>query len=249
MHHLASSKAPLPCPLRERARVPRGPAPCPLGPSAPYEGGGRAQPTKPPGRGPPRPRPEVQNALSPSPGETWFHHRREHHSRGTCTDCQTEYKAFSARRAPASLSGSTLPPCPAAGARQLLHGNRRAEPWKSRMRGSSPSGLGFRLNGNRSLSNKSFHPHSQPEERSAKGSAVTPKLGRHPLTRARQPRQRLPLVVPSSPPVPTGLSQLSLPHPHAPDFPFPHIRPGLPGFPAAGPGGQSPRGHHPPASL
>lgn len=191
---------------------------------------------------------EVQNALSPSPGETWFHHRHVHHFRGTCTDCQTEYKPFSARRAPASLSGSTPPPCPAEGARQLLLGNRRAEPWKPRMRGSSPSGLGFRL-GKRSLSNESFHPHSQPEERSAKGSAVTPTLGRHPLTRARQPRQRLPLVVPSSPPVPTGLSQLSLPDPHAPGFPFPHIRPGLPGFPAAGPGGHTPRGHHPPASL
>lgn len=171
---------------------------------------------------------EVQNALSTSPGETWFHHRRVHHFCGTCTDCQTGYKPFSARRAPASRSGSSPPPCPAEGARQLLHGNRRAEPWKPRMRGSSPSGLGFRLNGNRSLSNKSFHPHAQPEERSAKGSAVTPTLGRHPLTRARQPRQRLPLVVPSSPPVPAFPSR-----PTRSWFSFPTHQARAPGIPSS----------------
>ena len=167
MHYLAPSKAPLPSPQRKR--------PCPSGPSAPYEGGGHAQPTEPPGRGPPRP--GVQNALSPSPGETSFHHRREHHSRGTCPDRKTEDKPF--RPLSTSLAQREHPPpCPAEGARQPLLGNQRAGPGRPRMRGSSPSRLGFRLNGNCSHS-KSFRPHSQPEERAAQGSAVTPKLERH----------------------------------------------------------------------
>lgn len=72
MHHLAPSKAPLPCPLRERVRVPRGPAPCHSGPSAPYEGEGRAQPTEPPGRGLPRPRPRCKTPSAPHLGRHGF---------------------------------------------------------------------------------------------------------------------------------------------------------------------------------